>query len=201
MYESSQLALSVLASSAHSNLGLLILQHLVMGRRSDPSRSTPALIFFSSDFWLPTVSVYTRRKLRLYADGEIRVFLFRPLPFSWVIHMVFNKFFVSELHLYVWASPSEGQVFYVPISPYTPRHPLYTTFPAVCGRLLESVTAPFENGALAPVSVRWICACGGRLLTREIYADWYTNTHQFCRPQMVMLIRNNLTVYFHHLHR
>ena len=53
MYESSQLALSVLASSAHSNLGLLILQHSVMGRRSDPIKINACLDIFLLRFLAP----------------------------------------------------------------------------------------------------------------------------------------------------
>ena len=144
-YESSQLSLSVLTSSAHSNLGLFYsirwwaeVPCLIKVNAFLVAVSPPA----PDDEFIHSLRNYHRMQM-----PKFRVFLFRPLPFSWVIRMVFIRFFVSELLLYIWADLTDDQVFYVPMSPYIPQHSLYTTFPAVCGRLLESVTAAFENGA------------------------------------------------------
>jgi len=156
-----------------------ILQHSVMGRSSVPHQGQRlpwhfGWLFFDR-FWAPdNECLHSRRKSRLYADGEIRVFLFRPLPLSWTIHMVSNRFFVSELLLYFWADLHDDQVFYVE------SHLTLPNIPSIWHSLSSAVacscvTAPFENGVWAPISVRWIRAFGGQVLIREISADWYKN--------------------------
>jgi len=75
MYESLQLALSVLTSSAHCNLGLFY-QHSVMGRSSVPHQGQRLPWYFwwllLFRFWVPDKEcLYSRRKLPLYADEEI----------------------------------------------------------------------------------------------------------------------------------
>jgi len=70
------------------------------------------------------------------------VALFRPLSFlvsGSIDYLSPNCFSISELIYLMTRSSVYG-------SHLNTKYPLYTTFDAVCGRLLESVTVPFENG-------------------------------------------------------
>jgi len=185
MYKSSQIALSVLISKCLFSLRP-ILQHSVMGRSSVPHQGQRLpwhfwWLFFDR-FWAPdNECLHSRRKLRLYADGEIHVFLFRPLPLSWAIRMVFNRFFVSELLLDFWADLPDDQVFYLCwVSPYTPQHPLYMTFPELCGRLLVCHCTVRERSISAHLGPLNSCFWGSSPHSEsQNFPDWYKNAHQF----------------------
>jgi len=100
---------------------------------------------------------------------------------------------VSDSYGFQW------KVFYIE-SHLTPQYPLYTTFPELCGRLLESDTAPFENGVYKCPSRSSEFVLSGLKFSLVNFLPISTKTLiNSWRPQTVMWIRNNRAVYFHHL--
>jgi len=86
---------------------------------------------------------YTLRKIRPYADGPISCGLIQAFTFfvsGSIDYLSPNCFSISELISLITRSSVYDLTFKI-------QYPLYTTFPAVYGRLLKSVTVPFENGA------------------------------------------------------
>jgi len=84
----------------------------------------------------------TLGKLQLDSDGQISCGLIQAFTFlvsGSIDYLSPNCFSISDL-IYLMTRPSLYG------SHLNTQYPLYTTFPAVCSRLLESVTVPFENG-------------------------------------------------------
>ena len=122
MYASSHLALLVLTSTARSNLDKFydirwwVEDPYPLGNAFWMAISPSILCCWRSMF---TVS---EKFTTIWRWQNSIVVLFGPLPFSWAIHMVFNRFLISELFLSWSLWPG---LLYLNLTLHPPTSPLY----------------------------------------------------------------------------